>query len=331
MSNLINKIPVTILSGFLGSGKTTLVKRILQNSPNSRIAILENELGNVPVDDALLSQDNPARLDTVLGRSCCDTRAQFVEKLRKITFDGSNYDRLIIESTGVAHPGMLAHAFLMDPVLKVYFKIDGIVTVVDALNFSKHAHGDGHAVEQVAYADLILINKSDLVEPQEIESLTVQLRGINDQADYFVTRDGDGPLDKLLNIGGFDLDRIANGVKGCRKSDASNPAKHEHEIETLAIESEEVYDFTLLRNWMEEFLVTHPLDIYRAKGVVAIEGIDQRMIFQGVHGRIEGGFGAPWNREKPFTRMIFIGKGLNRDEIRQGLAKCVSKIEPGND
>lgn len=321
------KLPVTILAGFLGSGKTTLLKRILNEPGDSRIAVLENELGEVPVDDALLAEDNPARMDTVLGRTCCEARNVFIERMRSIATVTDSFDRLIIEATGVAHPGMLAHAFMLDPVLREHFFLDGVVTVVDAVHFSTHAGGDGHAVEQVAYADVVLVNKSDLVKPKEIENLLVQLHGINDAAKYYVTQDADAPLNEILNIGGFDLASVENGVSGCRKTDGSEQAKTEHtkhEIQTVALQSEECYDFELLRGWMEGFIVKHASDIYRAKGVVALSN-NERMIFQGVHGRFIAGFGSPWGDEKAFSRMIFIGRKLNRQEIENGLTGCLVK------
>ena len=143
-------LPVTIISGFLGSGKTTLLKRILSTLENpKRIAVIENELGDTSIDDLILAEYSPAKIDTVLGRTCCETRGAFIKSLRSILDNAQDIDRLIIESTGVVHPGMLANAILSDSELNSKLKLDGIVTVVDALNFESHIDGDGHAREQV--------------------------------------------------------------------------------------------------------------------------------------------------------------------------------------
>jgi G3E family GTPase len=322
---IIRHLPVTFISGFLGSGKTTLLRRILSESPEKgRIAVIENELGEVPIDDALLADAAPARLDTVLGRTCCETRSAFVDMLYSMAEKASSYDRLVIESTGVAHPGMMANAILEDAELRKKLRVDGIVTVVDAANFLTHLGGDGHAREQVAYADVIVVNKCDLSTPEKVDKLIETLRSINGAARYLTAQNADVDLREVMQVGGFDFGRIENTVDAClNEAKARKGHKHGiHDIQTVAIKNRDEYDFDALKDWLEEYVLCNADDIYRAKGVVALKGMDERMIFQGVHERFFATLGEKWGDAGRETKMIFIGRNLEADAIKTGLAKC---------
>ena len=319
-------LAITIISGFLGSGKTTLLKRMLSTLPEAkRIAVVENELGDVPIDDIILSEYSPAKIDTVLGRTCCETRGAFVKTMKSLAENSSNYDRVIIESTGVVHPGMLANAILSDQELSEKMRLDGIVTVVDAANFIQHLDGDGHAREQVAFADSIIINKCDLCSFAEVEKLTGLLQTINPTAKYTVATHAQTDISAFLDLGGFDVKKIAQSIGGCfaAASHSSNPHSHKHAIATVAIKTTDTYAFLSLKEWLEEYIAKHRDDIYRAKGILSIANFDKQIVFQGVHDNFYVDVGDDWGDYPRENSMIFIGENLNAQEIKDGLSKCI--------
>jgi len=356
-------IPVTILTGFLGAGKTTLLNRILAEQHGRRIAVIENEFGPEGVDNDLLVHDGQEQIvEMNNGCVCCTVRgdlARILGELRRKRDAGAlSFERVVIETTGMANPGPVTQTFFVDEDVGRHFRIDGVITVVDA----KHGHAtlDQHAEaqNQVGFADRILLSKTDLVEPQEVASLRERLVRMNPRAPIKNVHMGQIPVTEVFDIGGFDLDAVleidpqflaaehpdaararAQGA-GAHGHDGDDGHGHDHDhdhdhdhgsahahhhvhddaIKAFVFRSERPFDARRLEETLSALIQVYGPDLLRYKGVLFVRGSGRRMILQGVHMLMGVEPGRTWERrDTPSSKMVFIGRNLPQEIFVQGL------------
>ena len=332
------RVPVTILTGYLGSGKTTLLNYILGENHGKKIAVIENEFGEVGIDDALVNR----RIETEEevfemnnGCICCTVRGDLIRILNKLFQRKSKFDAILIETTGMADPAPVAQTFFMDDVVKAYARLDAIVTVVDAKHIVQHLDEvkpegcENEAVEQVVFADRLLLNKCDLV-PDEgaLAAIEARLRALNSQAELLrcTIKAGGVDLARVLGIAGFSLERVLEMEPDFLGPDQEH--QHDTSIANVGIVRRGWCDMARLNAWLAVLLRDQGQDIYRMKGVLAIHGMASKYVFQGVHMVFDGQplDGVAWELEAgalPENKMIFIGKNLDRAALTAAFDACL--------
>lgn len=321
-------IPVTILTGFLGAGKTTLLNRILSENHNHRIAVIENEFGKENVDSDLLVQSNAEQIVSMSnGCVCCTIRGDLSRVLTDLRHKKErgelNFDYVVIETTGVANPGPVAQTFFMDDAVAAFFRLDGVVTVVDAKHGGQTLTEEPAARDQVGFADRILVSKGDLVEEKDLELLESRLRQMNARAPIQRVNMGKCPVEVVLDISGFNMNDVLD-VDPTFFTDSHHHHHHRDDIHSFVYETDKPFDPMKLERYIMSLTSVYGEDLLRYKGILYMTGTDRKVIFQGVHMLAGSDLLEPWGDVKPYSRMIFIGRNLPEDAIRRGLATCLA-------
>ncbi|MBM3958397.1 MAG: GTP-binding protein [SAR202 cluster bacterium] len=327
MKTTDSKVPVTVVTGFLGSGKTTLVNYILSENHGKRIAVIENEFGEVGIDDALVIGAEEEIFEMNNGCICCTVRGDLIRILGTLMKRRDKFDYILVETTGLADPAPVAQTFFVDDEIRAQLRLDAIVTVVDAKNLSLHlfekkAEGvENEALEQIAFADRILVNKTDLVTEKEILEVEGHLRSINASASLVRTQMSKVDLDWVLNVGAFDLKRVLE-VEPTFLENSEH--LHDQSITSVGIEERGEVDEAKINDWLGWILGERGTDIFRMKGILNVSGSEQRFVFQGVHMLFDGQPDRAWKEgEDRVNKLIFIGRNLDRDEITQRFRQCL--------
>jgi len=322
-----DRVPVTVITGFLGAGKTTLLNRILTEQHGKRIAVIENEFGEVGIDDALVLDAEEEIFEMNNGCICCTVRGDLIRILGALMRRRDRFDHILIETTGLADPAPVAQTFFVDDEMRGQLRLDAIVTVVDAAHVLDHldeVKPDGvenEAVEQVAFADRMILNKVDLVSPEHLTTVEERLRGINRGAEIVRAQDAKVDLNRILDVGAFDLQRVL----------ADDPAfldqaDHQHDltVTSVGLHIDGDVDVDKLNSWLGELLSTKGVDIFRSKGILALADSRRQYVFQGVHMLFDGNEGRPWGGDEPRTnRLVFIGRNLDRAELESSFRACL--------
>jgi len=321
-----NMVPVTILTGFLGSGKTTLLNRILKEDHGHRIAVIENEFGEVGVDSDIIETGDEQIVEMNNGCICCTVRGDLIRilgSLKEKRDEGTlRFDRVVIETTGMADPGPVAQTFFTDEEIGNYYLLDSIITLVDAKHAPKQLDEFREAQEQVGFADRILLSKTDLTPEDETQKLVQRLKRMNPRAPIKKVHFGDAPLAEVLDIRGFNLNAILQ-----LDPEFLVDSHHEHhdQVESFVFKADKPFDGQKLEQFLSGMIQVYGPDLLRYKGVLWMKGNPRRVVFQGVHMMMGGDMGKPWAKsEKKQSVMVFIGKKLPKDIFVAGMEECLS-------
>jgi G3E family GTPase len=318
-----SKIPVTVLTGYLGAGKTTLLNRILTERHGRKYAVVINEFGELGVDNDLVVDTDEEVFEMNNGCICCTVRGDLIRIVGGLMKRRDKFDGIIVETTGLANPAPVAQTFFVDETVRDKTRLDAIVTVVDAKNLPQRLLDSAEAAEQIAFADVIVLNKLDLVTPEELAAVEGQIRKINRFATIHRTTRGNMPVTELLEQHAFDLERVLERVPEFLTSD-----EHEHndDVSSMSFTVEAPIDPEKFNAWIGVVLAEKGQDLLRTKGILSYKDENRRFAFQAVHMMADGDFIGPWKEGEPRTsRLVFIGRNLNRPQLRRGFESTVAK------
>jgi G3E family GTPase len=347
-----DKIPVTVLTGYLGAGKTTLLNRILSEPHGKKYAVIVNEFGEIGIDNDLVVGADEEVFEMNNGCICCTVRGDLVRILDGLMRRKGKFDAIIVETTGLADPAPVAQTFFIDENVGRRTKLDAVVTVADAKWLNDRLKDAPEAKNQIAFADVILINKTDLVSPEQLSEVEARIRAINPYAKVHKTERAQIALNEVLGRNAFDLDRILDIEPEFLKGDGHDHERHHHDhdhghqhghdhhhehhsgglkhyhdedMQSVSLKTDKPLNPDTFFPWVQNLVQTEGPNILRCKGILSFKDDDQRFVFQGVHMILDGDHQRPWKKEeKRDSRIVFIGRNLPEEQIRQGFANCVA-------
>jgi G3E family GTPase len=343
MSETSEKIPVTVLTGYLGAGKTTLLNRILSEPHGKKYAVIVNEFGEIGIDNELVVNADEEVFEMNNGCICCTVRGDLIRIIEGLMRRKGKFDAIIVETTGLADPAPVAQTFFVDENVGKRTKLDAVVTVADAKWLKDRLKDAPEAKNQIAFADVILINKTDLVSDAELREIEARVRAINPYARLHRTQRSKIALDEVLGRNAFDLDRILDIEPAFLDAADSHDHDHDHDhdhgnghshglkhyhdedMQSLALATDKPLNPDKFFPWVQDLVAKDGPSILRCKGILSFKDDPERFVFQGVHMILDGDHQRPWrDDEKRESRIVFIGRNLPEEKIRQGFAACVA-------
>ncbi|MDE8342664.1 MAG: GTP-binding protein [Acidocella sp.] len=319
MSDLV-KIPVTVLTGYLGAGKTTLLNRILHEQHGRRYAVIINEFGELGVDGDLVVDADEEVFEMNNGCICCTVRGDLIRIVGGLLKRRGHLDGILVETTGLANPAPVAQSFFVDDTLQTRTRLDAIVAMVDAKHISARLDDSPEAVDQIAFADVIVLNKADLVTSDTLAALCARISRINMSARIHVAERANVPIEAILEQGAFDLSRALKLRPNFLSDDTHS---HDGEVVSLSFEVDTPLDQPRFEAWITALLAERGADILRSKGILHFFGSGRLYGFQAVHMIADGGFiGEPIAGQPVASRIVFIGRNLSRPQLRRGFESC---------
>ncbi len=315
------QIPVTLLTGFLGSGKTTLLNRILTEQHGRKYAVIVNEFGETGIDNDLVVDVDEEVFEMNNGCICCTVRGDLIRILGGLMKRAEKFDAIIVETTGLADPAPVVQTFFVDPDVAEKTALDAIVTIVDAVHLESQLDQHHEVEEQLAFADIVLINKTDLIEADVIPRIERRIRAKNPYARILHTTRCHAPLDTLLEQDAFKLERVLEVEPTFLEDEHDH--EHDDDITSISLHANTPLDPDRFRTWFGELLREHGQNILRSKGILDIEGEDERYVVQGVHMLMNSEHLGPWPEASPReSRLVFIGRGLDDLDLQTGFEGC---------
>jgi G3E family GTPase len=337
------KIPVTVLTGYLGAGKTTLLNRILSEPHGKKYAVIVNEFGEIGIDNELVVNADEEVFEMNNGCICCTVRGDLVRIIDGLMRRKGKFDAIIVETTGLADPAPVAQTFFMDENVGAKTRLDAVVTVADAKWLKDRLKDAPEAKNQIAFADVILINKTDLVTPAELAEIEARIRAINPYARLHRTERAKIDIAEVLGRNAFDLDRILDIEPQFLTADDHDHHHHDHDhghdhhhhgglkhyhdedMQSISLNTDKPLNPDKFFPWVQDLVATEGKDILRSKGILNFKNDDERFVFQGVHMILDGDHQRKWqDGEKRTSRIVFIGRHLPEDKIRKGFESCVA-------